>query len=148
MSHSQKQISDMTRSGLNLIKQAISIYDQNLELVIANRRFGEMFELPHRLTTEGATFFETVKYLAERGDYGPIDDVDAFMKERVDQARAFSAHYFERDRDNGTRISVEGSPLRQGGWVTVYTDITETRNQEEILRGRSDDLTEKLVKQT
>ena len=71
MSHSQKQISDMTRSGLNLIKQAISIYDKNLDLVVANRRFGEMFGLPEHFTSEGASFFETVKFLAERGEIRP-----------------------------------------------------------------------------
>ena len=51
----------------------------------------------------------------------------------------------ERTRANGRTISVEGSPLQQGGWVTVYTDITEIKAQEALLRGRSEELSEELL---
>ena len=44
----------MTRAGLNLIQQALSIYDANLRLVLSNRRFQEMFDLPKSLITPGA----------------------------------------------------------------------------------------------
>ncbi|MGR3837472.1 MAG: PAS-domain containing protein, partial [Cognatishimia sp.] len=39
----------MTMAGLNLIKQALSIYDSELRLVVANERFREMFEIPDHL---------------------------------------------------------------------------------------------------
>ncbi|KAB7613994.1 PAS domain-containing protein [Amylibacter sp. SFDW26] len=135
----------MTRSGLNLIKQAISIYDRDLKLIVANRRFKDMFELPENLVQVGATFRDTIRFLAERGEYGVIDDIDAYVIEKVIQAKEFEPHYMERKRANGTTISVEGSPLRQGGWVTVYTDITEIKHQEELLQIHSDGLSEKLV---
>ncbi|MEM9637847.1 MAG: ATP-binding protein, partial [Pseudomonadota bacterium] len=41
-------------------------------------------------------------------------------------------------------ISVEGAPLPQGGWVTVYTDITRTKRQEALLQGRSEELSDQL----
>lgn len=135
----------MTQSGLNLIKQAISIYDADLKLVVSNRRFQDMFDLPDHLVEFGASFHSTINHLAAKGDYGTIDDIDAFVGERITQAKAFQPHYVERDRANGTRISVEGSPLRQGGWVTVYTDITDIKNHEEMLRDRSTDLSQQLL---
>lgn len=139
------EIDQMTRSGLNLIKQAISIYDGDLKLVVANRRFKDMFTLPEELVEVGASFRETITYLAKRGEYGQIDDIPAFIDERVVQAREFEPHYLERKRVNGTTISVEGSPLRQGGWVTVYTDITEVKHQEELLQIHTEGLSEKLL---
>jgi len=139
------EIDQMTRSGLNLIKQAITIYDGDLKLVVANRRFKDMFALPEKFVEVGASFRETITHLAKRGDYGQIDDIKVFIDERVLQAREFEPHYLERKRKNGTTISVEGSPLRQGGWVTVYTDITEIRHQEELLQTHSEGLSEKLV---
>ncbi len=139
------EIDQMTRSGLNLIKQAISIYDGDLKLVVANRRFQDMFTLPEEFVEVGATFRETITYLAKRGEYGQIDDITTFIEERVAQAREFEPHYLERKRVNGTTISVEGSPLRQGGWVTVYTDITEIKHQEELLQIHSEGLSEKLL---
>lgn len=143
-----RKISEMTKSGLNLIKQAISIYDQDLTLLVANRRFKNMFTLPNHLSEIGAGFAETIQYLAEAGEYGDVDSIEEFVRERVNQARAFMPHYIERIRANGSTISIEGSPLRQGGWVTVYTDITDIKRQEELLRGRSEGLSEQLIKRS
>lgn len=135
----------MTTAGLNLIAQALSIYDSDLRLVISNTPFQQIFSLPAALVTPGAPFEETIRHLTERGEYGEVTDVDAFVKERVEQARAFQPHYMERTRANGQTISVEGSPLPQGGWVTVYTDITRTKQQEALLRARSDALSDQVM---
>ncbi|MFN3208855.1 MAG: PAS-domain containing protein, partial [Roseovarius sp.] len=135
----------MTTAGLNLIQQALTIYDANLDLAVCNRRFQEMFDLPDRLVTPGAHFEDTIRFLAERGDYGEVTDVDRFVATRVETARAFKPHYMERTRANGRTISVEGSPLPQGGWVTVYTDISRTRRQEALLAARSEELSDQLV---
>ncbi|GAW33464.1 blue-light-activated protein [Roseovarius sp. A-2] len=135
----------MTMAGLNLIQQALTIYDSDLHLVVCNRRFQEMFALPDWLVTPGADFSDTIRYLATRGDYGYVGDVDDFVATRVEIARAFEPHYMERTRANGRTISVEGTPLPQGGWVTVYTDITRTKRQEALLRARSEELSDQLL---
>ena len=138
--HTQK----MMTAGLNLIQQALTIYDADLKLAVCNRRFQEMFDLPDDLVTLGAAFEDTIRYLAARGDYGDVGDLDAFTQSRVDVARAFEPHYMERTRADGRMISVEGSPLPQGGWVTVYTDITRTKRQEALLTARSEELSDQL----
>ncbi len=148
MQISEKQTKAMTSAGLNLIAQALSIYDSDLNLVVSNAPFQQMFNLPQTLVTPGATFEATIRHIASRGEYGPVDDLDAFVTERVEQARAFQPHYMERTRANGRTISVEGSPLPQGGWVTVYTDITATKAQEALLRARSDALSDQLLAHT
>lgn len=145
MESSENQTKRMTTAGLNLIAQALSIYDSDLRLVISNTPFQQMFNLPHELVTPGAPFEDTIRHLAQRGEYGNVDDVEAFVKERVEQARAFQPHYMERTRATGQTISVEGSPLPQGGWVTVYTDITRTKQQEALLRARSDALSDQVM---
>ncbi|SEL55979.1 Signal transduction histidine kinase [Roseovarius azorensis] len=145
MSPSRADRDAMTMVGLNLIQQALTIYDRDLRLAVCNRRFQEMFDLPQALVTPGADFAATIRYLAERGDYGEMSDLNGFVATRVDIARAFEPHYMERTRANGRTISVEGSPLPQGGWVTVYTDITRTRRQEALLRARSEELSGQLL---
>ena len=141
----QRDTTRMTTAGLNLIQQALTIYDADLDLAVCNRRFQEMFDLPDRLVTPGARFEDTIRFLAERGDYGKVTDLDHFVATRVDTARAFKPHYMERTRANGRTISVEGSPLPQGGWVTVYTDITRAKQQEALLAARSEELSDRLV---
>ena len=140
-----RETAALTRAGLNLIGQAISIYDRNLRLAVANIRFREMFDLPRALAEPGATFEDTVRYLSERGEYGDVGDIDEFVEARVKQARAFEPHYMERTRTNGQWISVEGNPLPEGGWITVYTDITAIKEQEALLRARSETLSDQLL---
>jgi len=138
-------IARLTRAGLNLIQQALTIYDADLRLAVCNARFQEMFDLPERLVTPGAAFEDTIRFLARRGDYGDVGELEDFVADKVEIARAFEPHYMERTRSNGRTISVEGSPLPQGGWVTVYTDITAIRRQEALLRGRSEQLSERVL---
>ncbi len=135
----------LTQAGLNLIGQALSIYDRDLRLAVCNRMYATMFDLPDRLTLPGVSFEETIRHLVERGEYGPVTDADALVAERVAQARAFEPHYLERRRPNGQVVAVEGSPLPEGGWVTVYTDITAIKTQERLLRSRSEVLSDQLL---
>ncbi|WP_411958221.1 PAS-domain containing protein [Paracoccus homiensis] len=136
---------ELMRSGINLIGQALSIFDADLRLAVANHQYQTMFDLPDRLTRPGTSFEETIRYLVARGEYGPQDDPDQAVTLRVDQARAFQPHYFERQRANGRWIGVEGAPLGQGGWITVYTDITDIKRQEALLRARSAELSEQVL---
>jgi len=142
---SERLRADLTRSGLNLIGQALSIFDADLRLAVANDQYQAMFDLPEPLTRPGTSFEDTIRFLVERGEYGPQDDPDAAVAFRVEQARTFQPHYFERMRANGRWVAVEGAPLSQGGWVTVYTDITDMKRQEALLRARSEELSEQVL---
>lgn len=142
---SERLRADLTRSGLNLIGQALSIFDADLRLAVANDQYQAMFDLPEPLTRPGTSFEDTIRFLVERGEYGPQDDPDAAVAFRVEQARTFQPHYFERMRANSRWVAVEGAPLSQGGWVTVYTDITDMKRQEALLRARSEELSEQVL---
>jgi len=141
---SQETTDKLTLAGLNLIQQALSIFDRDLKLAVCNQRYQEMFSLPDWLVTPGAGFEDTIRYLVMRGEYGPQTDPEGAVRTRVEAARAFQPHYMERQRANSRWISVEGAPLPQGGWVTVYTDITEIKLQEQLLRARSEELSGQL----
>ncbi|MFI2767211.1 PAS-domain containing protein [Ruegeria faecimaris] len=135
----------MTTAGLNLIGQALSIYDSQLRLVLCNRPFQVMFDLPDDLVRPGALFRDTIHFLASIGEYGHDEVVEDIVAHRVSQALTFEPHYIERVRANGQVISVEGAPLPNGGWVTVYTDITDTKQAEALLRARSEELSDELL---
>ncbi|WP_370456820.1 PAS-domain containing protein [Ruegeria sp. THAF57] len=135
----------MTTAGLNLIGQGLSIYDNQLRLVVSNRPFQAMFNLPDQLVRPGSLFRDTIQYLAENGEYGDDASVVEIVETRVAQALTFEPHYLERVRSNGQVISVEGAPLPNGGWVAVYTDITNTKQAEALLRARSVELSSQLL---
>ncbi len=134
----------LTAAGLNLIAQALSIYDADLKLAVCNAPFQRMFNLPNDLVEPGASFADTIRYLVQAGEYGEVDDEAAFVEDKVLIAQAFEPHYVERTRANGQVVSVEGSPLPQGGWVAVYTDITEVKRQDAMLHARATELSDQL----
>jgi PAS domain S-box-containing protein len=134
-------------SGLNLLEQGITIFDAELRLVHANRTFLRLYDLPDLFSVPGTTFEAINRFLAEKGDFGP-GNVDELVQERVERARAFEDHYFERVRPNGTALAVEGHALADGGWVAVYTDITSKKHSEALLRERADQLSHSLLERS
>jgi signal transduction histidine kinase len=57
--------------------------------------------------------------------------------ERVNQQYAF-----ERTRPNGTVLDIRHNPLPDGGFVSIYTDITERKRFEEALTAARDEAQE------
>ncbi|MDR5652582.1 PAS-domain containing protein [Ruixingdingia sedimenti] len=135
----------LIRAGLNLIQQGLSIFDSDLQLAVWNRRYQEMFQLPDRFVTIGAGLEDTVRFLAERGEYGLDRSVEEIIRWRMAKTRETAPHYMEHARPDGRWIAIEASPLPQGGLVTVYTDITEIKLQEALLRTRSEVLSDQLL---
>jgi PAS domain S-box-containing protein len=119
---------------LNAIDQGISVFDADLNVVMFNRRFLEILELPDDHFRPGDNFEKFLRYQAERGEYGP-GDVDEQVRSRMVLARRFEPHRFERVRPNGAVIDVRGRPMPGGGFLTTYTDVTEGRgNHSDVLR--------------
>jgi len=117
---------------LESIDQGVSMVDAELRVVAFNRRFLELLQFPPGRFRPGMSFEEFIRYNAERGEYGP-GNVDAQVQERMQRARCFQAHHFERVRPDGTVIEVRGKPLPDGGFVTTYTDVTERKRVEAAL---------------
>lgn len=137
----------LLRAALDHISQALTVVDSELRVVVANKRLFELFDFPLELAEPGTPFEAFMRYNAERGEYGP-GDPDKLTRERVELARKFRSHYLERTRPNGRIIAVQGEPLPHGGFVTVYSDITEQRKHESELKERSAFLEEHVKERT
>jgi len=109
---------------------AVSVADAQLQLVAFNSQFGTLFDLPAELLAKPHLMYEDViRFNAERGDYGP-GDVAEQVRQRVDMARQFLPHRLERTRPDGTVLDIRGTPLPQGGFVSLYVDVTERKQHE------------------
>lgn len=127
-----------------LINQGVTIFDNDLKLLFWNERFLELLEFPSELAFEGADFGSFIKHNAEQGEYGE-GDVDYLVAERVNIARQFEQHRLERVRPDGTVIEVSGSPLPNGGFVSIYTDITLQKKRELELEQQASERTQELA---
>ena len=120
---------DSLRAGLDLIDQGFTLIDENLQIVAWNQPFLDLLEFPSEMAYVGAPFESFMRFNAERGEYG-AGDVEPLIRERMEMARAFTPHDFERVRPNGTVLRVYGVPVPGHGFVTLYSDTTELRRQQ------------------
>ena len=129
---------------LECLDAGVTVFDRDLRLVLANRRFVELRDLPPALSRPGTRFEDQVRHQAERGDYGP-GSVDDQVRRRVDLARRFEPHCVERVRGDGTVLEIRGNPLPGGGFIASYTDITERKRTEDALRANQRELQRHVV---
>ena len=131
--HELRERGEQLRTIIENIPGGVSLMDGNLDFVAFNAEFGRLLDFPHELV--GRTplpMMELALFNARRGDYGP-GDPQMLAEQVVARARTPVAHHFERARPDGTIIEVHGAPLPGGGFVTIYTDVTERRRNEESL---------------
>jgi signal transduction histidine kinase/CheY-like chemotaxis protein len=121
------------QAGLDLIDQGFTLIDENLCMVAWNQTFLRLLDFPQAMGYVGASFESFIRFNAERGEYGD-GDLTQQVNERVKAARVFSAHDIERIRPNGTVLRVRGVPVPNHGFVTLYSDVTEQRRSERLIR--------------
>lgn len=135
------------QGGLDLIDQGLTVIDDDLKLVAWNLRFFTLLDFPMHMARVGTPFADFMRYNAERGEYGE-GDVEELAAERVRLARLFKPHYMERVRPNGTIVAVRGEPLPHGGFVTIYTDVTQQRYHERMIQERNEELDRRVRERT
>ncbi|MFC5301678.1 PAS domain S-box protein [Azospira restricta] len=154
VSERQRALAELERQRVRMetiiehIPGGVSLIDQELNFIAANRELKTVLELPETLFAAGPpSLYAVALFNSRRGEYGP-GDPQALAMQLVERARHPVAHVFERTRPNGRTIEVRGTPLPDGGFVTIYTDVTERKRAEaELLRHR-DHLQELVDEQT
>jgi PAS domain S-box-containing protein len=114
---------------LENMDQGITMYDADLRLVASNAKIRELNDVPDEIYNVGTSIEDGFRFNALNGEYGP-GDPDEQVRVRMDLARKFEAHHFERVRPDGTVIEVRGQPVPGGGIVTTYRDITTRKTTE------------------
>ena len=133
--------------GIDELDVGISVFDRNLTLIAANRHFCQMLGFPPALGQPGTLLESCFRLNAGRGEYGP-GEVEDLVRQRLDLARQFLPHCFERTRLDGTVLEVRGHPLAGGGMATIYTDVTVQRQREKALKELSEELERRVDERT
>ncbi len=128
---------DMMETILANVPCGISLIDQKLNFIAANDKLLEVLDFPRELFAQRTpTFREVALFNARRGEYGP-GDPDALADALMAKAANPQPHHFERIRPDGRVIEVRGTPLKGGGFVTLYMDVSERKRiEEELVRHR------------
>jgi len=113
----------------------VVMFGADTRLTAWNRNFEDMLELPEAFLAGRPTFAEYFRYLADRGEYVSAD-LEAQLSRTLDDTRRELR--FERTRPDGRVIEVRRNPVAGGGFVMIYSDITERKRAEEQIRAARD----------
>lgn len=123
---------ELLADTLGHLPVGISIFDASLRLILSNDKIQQLLQWPAELLRPGTHLEAIVRFNALRGDYGP-GDLETIVRERMDLAQRGEHHRIERDID-GRIIEIHGNPLPGGGFITIYSDVTELRLAERSAR--------------
>ncbi len=118
--------------ALDNMPGALAYTDENLNIVVCNERFAEIYQAPKELFQPGRPYPDVFRYLAEHGYYGE-EDVEALVAERVESLRNPTGKTFEDHTPDGCIYEVHRRRTAAGGTVTVIADITKLKRAEQAV---------------
>ncbi len=128
----------MTLAGMS---DGVAMFNAQLGLVQWNDRFADLNGLERNALRMGQPLLEILQMQLLAGEFGTVD-VEAEIARRVAAVQDMAEPPVSvRRRANGSVIEMRHTRLPDGGWVTLYTDIT-TRKQVEDAQIRAREQTE------
>jgi signal transduction histidine kinase/ActR/RegA family two-component response regulator len=122
------------QATLRGMPDGLMVLDADLRLVEWNQHFPDCVGVQVEILRKGMPVADILRAQALAGEFGPVD-VEAEVRRRVADMRAgLSTGTIERKRPNGRTMELRRSHLAEGGFVTLYTDITARRRAEDQLR--------------
>jgi two-component system, cell cycle sensor histidine kinase PleC len=112
------------RDAIETIPEAFVLWDAEDRLVLCNSHFQRLHRLPDSAVTSG-TSYETVI------EVGSMPEVRTRLQESG--AQAPGARTFEAQLDDGNWLHISERRTKDGGYVSVGTDITRIKEHEQKL---------------
>jgi two-component system NtrC family sensor kinase len=114
----------------------VAMFDAELHLAAWNRNFQQILDLPESFLAEPRTYPDFIHYLAGRGEFGGGADPEAEVRRYMENAER---HYaFERIRPDGRVLEIRHNPMPEGGFVLIYSDVTERKRAEAEIHAARD----------
>ena len=127
----------MLDSIVNAIPHGVCVYSADRHVVMFNRAYNQL--MTGAPIAIGDSLADVIRRRAEAGEYGAGDPEQIFAQQMAfDVTRPQSR---KRRRPNGMTLDVRTTPLPDGGYISVVTDITQLTEAEAEVSRRAKELT-------
>ncbi|HYU12418.1 MAG TPA: GAF domain-containing protein [Stellaceae bacterium] len=113
----------------------VVMFDGELRLVAWNQNFQQILDFPDDFFVEPKIYADYIRYLAGRGEFGAVDPEAELQRYAANAARQSTV---ERTRPDGRVIEVRHNPVPGGGFVLIYSDVTERKRAEAEIHAARD----------
>jgi len=116
------------RVSIDNMSEGLCMFDGGERLLVCNRRYKELYNLPDDVARPGRTLASLLDYRVANGSFArePIQ----YRHEIAAAMRSGKTTNAEVTDATGRVIAVINRPLAGGGWVATHDDISERRNAE------------------
>ena len=131
MANDIREQGNLLATVVESMKDGLSVFDRNGQLISWNRQYPVLLNLKRESVAHGMTLEEVQGLLPERIH----DGVGApSVLAEFNRARQKHAYRFELAFADGRVVEIRSNPMPGGGFVTLYSDLTERRAFEAQLR--------------
>jgi tetratricopeptide (TPR) repeat protein len=132
--HTQNHRFEVTLANM---PHGLCMIDPMQRIVVCNKRYVEMYDLPAHLAKSGTPIADIFEYRIGKGLYPPADDEEY-------KSKGFNAmlepSVKTRHLNDGRTILISRQPTEDGGWIAIHDDITEREELNERLEAQNANL--------
>ena len=113
--------------------QGLLLFDKSERLILCNRRYIDMLNLPPGTVLTGRSLREILQYRKETGSF--LGDVDERCESIREGLRRGERSQRVTETPDGRWLQIVNQPLADGGWVSTLEDVTEQlRSEQQIVK--------------
>ncbi|WP_178969600.1 PAS-domain containing protein [Neptunomonas phycophila] len=134
ISQNLKEQSRLLETIFENINDGLSVFDENNRLIAWNPQYVSILELPANQLKPGMPIESIHPLLSQEAQDSWALDGMALDRDEVNQLRKQRTQRFERHFPGGRVVEFRSNPMPDGGFVTLYSDLTERKTIEAQLR--------------
>ncbi|MDR7031278.1 sensor domain-containing diguanylate cyclase [Rhizobium rosettiformans] len=125
----------LLQTAMNEMADGLAMFDQDGRLTVWNKRYTSLFSYVEAQSCRGRTLAEILSAGVLKGEISIPPDVTPAEWVEDEVQRSVTAEASELLLSSGRWVSKKTTALPDGGWVTLYADITEKKAAIEQLEG-------------
>ena len=130
-------------TAIDNMNHALAMFDADSRLLLCNKSYARLFQLPASLTQPGTPFAEIYRYRDKLGLVGTEDEISSKLQAVEALVSTRGTYKAATEMRSGQVLMIRHQSIADGGWLSMHEDITEQHRSAEVLRfmARHDNLT-------